>query len=68
MRELKYGLNPHQTPASLTRADGGPLPIEVLGGRPGYVNFMDALNAWQLVRELRAATSLPSAASLKFKH
>jgi len=65
MRELKYGLNPHQTPASLTRADG-PLPIEVLGGRPGYVNFMDALNAWQLVKELRAATGLFAAAS--FKH
>ncbi|MCL2569162.1 MAG: phosphoribosylaminoimidazolecarboxamide formyltransferase [Oscillospiraceae bacterium] len=66
MRELKYGLNPHQIPASLTRTDGGPLPIEVLGGRPGYVNFMDALNAWQLVKELRTATGLPSATS--FKH
>ena len=63
--QLKYGLNPHQSPASLSIAEGS-LPIQVLGGRPGYVNFMDALNAWQLVRELRAATALPAAAS--FKH
>ena len=62
---LKYGLNPHQTPASLSIAEGT-LPIQVLGGRPGTVNFMDALNAWQLVRELQIATGLPSAAS--FKH
>jgi len=62
---LKYGLNPHQTPASLSTPDGS-LPIEILGGRPGYINFMDALNAWQLVKELRTATDLPAAAS--FKH
>ena len=65
MRELKYGLNPHQIPASLSRADGA-LPVDVLNGRPGYINFMDALNAWQLVRELKTATGLPAAAS--FKH
>lgn len=64
MRELKYGLNPHQIPASVSAA--GPLPFTVLSGRPGYINFMDALNAWQLVRELKIATGLPSAAS--FKH
>ena len=63
--QLKYGLNPYQTPASLSVADGA-LPIQVLNGRPGYINFMDALNAWQLVRELRRATDLPGAAS--FKH
>ena len=62
---LKYGLNPNQTPASLSRTDGD-IPLQVLNGRPGYINFMDALNAWQLVRELDAATGLPSAAS--FKH
>ena len=67
MRELplKYGLNPQQSPASLSIGEGE-LPIEVLGGRPGYVNFMDALNAWQLVSELKTATGLPTAAS--FKH
>jgi len=64
-RALKYGLNPHQIPASLSIEDGV-LPIEVLGGRPGYINFMDALNSWQLVRELHVATGLPAAAS--FKH
>lgn len=63
---LKYGCNPNQTPAKLTMADGGPLPIQVLNGRPGYINFLDALNSWQLVRELQAATGLPAAAS--FKH
>ncbi|MBR3641783.1 MAG: phosphoribosylaminoimidazolecarboxamide formyltransferase [Oscillibacter sp.] len=63
---LKYGCNPNQTPARIYRADGGELPVEVLNGRPGYINFLDALNAWQLVRELRAALDLPAAAS--FKH
>jgi len=62
---LKYGLNPYQTPSSLSVADGA-LPIQILNGRPGYINFMDALNAWQLVRELRIATGLSAAAS--FKH
>ena len=62
---LKYGCNPNQTPARLFMQEGD-LPITVLGGRPGYINFMDALNSWQLVRELKAATGLPAAAS--FKH
>ena len=64
--ELKYGCNPNQKPAYLTRAGGGDLPFRVLNGRPGYINFLDALNAWQLVRELREAAGLPAAAS--FKH
>lgn len=62
--ELKYGCNPNQKPARVFAADE--LPVEVLNGRPGYINFLDALNSWQLVRELRAATNLPAAAS--FKH
>ncbi len=64
--ELKYGCNPNQKPARIYRRDGGELPIEVLNGKPGYINFLDAFNSWQLVRELRAATGLPAAAS--FKH
>ncbi len=64
--ELKYGCNPNQKPSSIFVNDGRDLPIEVLCGRPGYINFMDALNGWQLVRELQAATGLPAAAS--FKH
>jgi len=63
--ELKYGLNPNQKPARIF-SDAGALPVSVLSGRPGYINFLDALNGWQLVRELRAATGLPAAAS--FKH
>jgi len=63
---LKYGCNPNQSPARIFMADGGDLPIQVLCGRPGYINFLDALNSWQLVRELKAATGLPAAAS--FKH
>ncbi len=63
--ELKYGCNPNQKPSRIFM-DEGELPIEVLSGRPGYINFLDALNAWQLVRELRQATGLPAAAS--FKH
>ncbi len=62
---LKYGCNPNQKPSRIYMEEGE-LPIEVLGGRPGYINFLDALNGWQLVRELRAATGLPAAAS--FKH
>ncbi len=62
---LKYGCNPNQRPSRIL-VEEGELPIEVLNGRPGYINFMDALNGWQLVRELGAATGLPSAAS--FKH
>ena len=63
--ELKYGCNPNQKPARLSM-DQGELPLQVLNGRPGYINFMDALNSWQLVRALKKATGLPAAAS--FKH
>lgn len=63
---LKYGCNPNQKPSRIFMSDGSELPIEVLSGRPGYINFLDALNAWQLVKELRVATGLPAAAS--FKH
>ena len=63
---LKYGCNPNQKPSRIFMADGSELPVTVLGGRPGYINFLDALNGWQLVRDLRKATGLPSAAS--FKH
>ncbi len=64
--ELKYGLNPNQKPSKIYMADGSELPITVLNGRPGYINFMDAFNSWQLVSELKASTGLPAAAS--FKH
>ena len=64
--ELKYGCNPNQKPASIAVNDGRELPITVLNGKPGYINLLDALNSWQLVRELQAATGLPAAAS--FKH
>ena len=64
--ELKYGCNPNQKPSRIFMKDGSDLPIEVLNGKPGYINFLDAFNSWQLVRELKAATGLPSAAS--FKH
>ena len=62
---LKYGCNPNQKPSRIYMEEGE-LPIEVLNGRPGYINFLDALNSWQLVKELKAATGLPAAAS--FKH
>jgi phosphoribosylaminoimidazolecarboxamide formyltransferase / IMP cyclohydrolase len=62
---LKYGCNPHQKPAKIYSAEGK-LPFEILNGNPGYINFMDALNSWQLVKELKQATNLPAAAS--FKH
>ena len=62
---LKYGCNPNQKPSRIYMEEGE-LPIEVLGGRPGYINFLDALNGWQLVKELKAATGLPAATS--FKH
>ena len=62
---LKYGCNPNQKPSRIFMAEGE-LPLEVLNGRPGYINFLDALNSWQLVKELKSATGLPSAAS--FKH
>ena len=64
--ELKYGCNPNQKPTRIYMADGSELPIEVLNGRPGYINFLDAFNGWQLVRELKKATGLPAATS--FKH
>ena len=64
--ELKYGCNPNQKPSRIYMADGSELPIEVLNGRAGYINFLDAFNGWQLVRELKKATGLPAATS--FKH
>lgn len=64
--ELKYGCNPNQKPSRIFMADGSELPITVLNGRPGYINFLDALNGWQLVSELKKATGLPAATS--FKH
>ena len=62
---LKYGCNPNQKPSRIYMEDGN-LPIEVVNGRPGYINLLDALNSWQLVKELKAATGMPAAAS--FKH
>ena len=64
--ELKYGCNPNQKPSRIFMRNGKDLPIQILNGKPGYINFMDAFNSWQLVLELKAATGLPSAAS--FKH
>ena len=63
---LKYGCNPNQAKARIYMANGAELPIKVLNGRPGYINFLDAFNSWQLVKELKEATGLPAAAS--FKH
>lgn len=64
--QLRYGTNPQQSPARVFMPDGRDLPLSALGGSPGYINLLDALNAWQLVRELRQASGLPAAAS--FKH
>ena len=64
--ELKYGCNPNQKPARIYMADGSELPVRILNGRPGYINFLDALNSWQLVKELKEALGMPAAAS--FKH
>ena len=64
--ELKYGCNPNQKPSRIYLENGADLPIKVLNGKPGYINFLDAFNGWQLVRELKAATGLPAATS--FKH
>ena len=64
--ELKYGCNPNQKPSKIYMADGSDLPIQVLNGRPGYINFLDAFNGWQLVSELKKETGLPAATS--FKH
>ena len=57
--ELKYGCNPNQKPAKIFMADGSELPIEILCGRPGYINFLDAFNSWQLVKELKEALVFP---------
>ena len=64
--ELKYGINPNQKPSRIFMRDGSDLPVTVLNGKPGFINFLDAFNSWQLVRELKEATGLPAAAS--FKH
>ena len=64
--ELKYGCNPNQKPSKIFMEDGRELPIEILNGKPGYINFLDAFNSWQLVKELKEALGLPCAAS--FKH
>lgn len=64
--QLKYGCNPNQKPSRIFMEDGGHLPVTVLNGKPGYINFLDAFNGWQLVRELKQATGLPAATS--FKH
>ena len=64
--ELKYGCNPNQKPAKIFMEDGSDLPIEILCGRPGYINFLDAFNSYQLVRDLKKALGQPAAAS--FKH
>ena len=64
--QLKYGMNPNQKPSRIYMEDGSELPVTVLNGRPGFINFLDALNSWQLVKELKEATGLPAAAS--FKH
>ncbi len=64
--ELKYGCNPNQKPSKIYMANGQELPIEILSGRPGYINFLDAFNSWQLVKELKEATGLPAVTS--FKH
>ena len=63
---LKYGCNPNQKPSRIFMEDGSELPVKVLNGKPGYINFLDALNGWQLVSELKDATGLPAATS--FKH
>ena len=64
--ELKYGCNPNQKPARVFMQQGNELPITVLNGHPGYINLLDAMNSWQLVKEMKQTTGLPSAAS--FKH
>ncbi len=64
--ELKYGCNPNQKPSKIYMKDGSELPITILSGRPGYINFLDAFNSWQLVKELKAALGMPAATS--FKH
>ena len=63
---LKYGCNPNQKPSRIYMEDGSELPVKVINGKPGYINFCDAFNSWQLVRALKKATGMPAAAS--FKH
>ena len=63
---LKYGCNPNQKPSRIYMEDGSELPVKVINGKPGYINFLDAFNGWQLVKELKEATGLPAATS--FKH
>ncbi len=64
--QLKYGTNPNQKPARIFMADGSDLPVTILNGKPGYINFLDAFNSYQLVRDLKKALGQPAAAS--FKH
>ena len=64
--QLKYGCNPNQKPSRIFMEDGSELPVTVLNGKPGYINFLDAFNGWQLVKELKEAVNLPAAASLQF--
>ena len=64
--ELKYGCNPNQKPSKIFMSNGSDLPIEILNGKPGYINFLDAFNSYQLVKEIKEATGLCAAAS--FKH
>ena len=64
--ELKYGCNPNQKPSKIYMANGSDLPIEILSGKPGYINFLDAFNSYQLVKEIKEATGYPAATS--FKH
>ena len=66
--ELKYGCNPNQKPSKIYMKNGKDLPIQVLNGRPGYINFLDAFNGWQLVSELKKATGLPAATYLSMYH
>ena len=66
--ELKYGCNPNQKPSKIYMADGSDLPIKVLMGRPGYINFLDAFNGWQLVRELKEATGIRQRLLLNMFH
>ena len=64
--ELKYGCNPNQKPSKIYMEDGSELPIKVLSGKPGYINFLDAFNGWQLVRDLKKATGLPAVSSFQY--
>ena len=66
--ELKYGCNPNQKPSKIYMEDGSDLPIEILCGRPGYINFLDAFNSWQLVKELKEALGLPADEIRQRKH